>query len=155
MFSIEFLTIMVRLIFILSFIITPPAFAQTKITWKAFEDVRWTDKYSEKEDAYYYYPNFGPSVLELEGQEVTLKGFMLILGSGSDQFYILSCYPYASCFFCGSAGPDSIVQLDLKPGHPKFRMDQRVAIKGKLKLNQDDFDQCNFILTEAELFKRK
>ncbi len=146
---------MLKFIPLLTLFVTSPALAQTKINWKTFEDVRWTDKYSEEEDAYYYYPHFGPSVKELEGQEVVLKGFMLILGSGNDQFYILSRYPYASCFFCGSAGPDSIVQLDLKPGHPEFRMDQRVAIKGKLKLNQDDFDQCNFILTDAEPSKRK
>lgn len=154
MFPLYLLNKMVRLIFFLSLLITFPALSQTKINWKTFEDVQWTDKYSEQEDAYYYYPNFGSSVKELEGQEVILKGFMLILGSGKDTFYILSRYPYASCFFCGGAGPDSIVQLNLKPGHPKFKMDQRLAIKGKLKLNQDDFDQCNFILTHAEPYKR-
>jgi hypothetical protein len=144
---------MVRWTFILILFSASPAFSQTKINWKTFGDVDWTDKYSEEEDVYYYYPNFGPSVKELEGTEVVLKGFMLILGT-EEKIYILSRYPYASCFFCGAAGPDSIVQLKLKPGHPKFKIDQRVSIKGKLKLNRDDFDQCNFILTDAEPFKR-
>ena len=146
---------MVRLVFIFffSFLLAFPLLAQTKINWKTLQDVDWSEKYNEEYDANFYYPNFGESIKELEGQEIIIKGFMLIMES-EETFHILSRYPLASCFFCGAAGPDSIVQLELKPGHPKFTIDQRVAIRGKLKLNQDDFDQCNFILTDAEPYTK-
>ncbi|MEM7109295.1 MAG: DUF3299 domain-containing protein, partial [Bacteroidota bacterium] len=65
-----------------------------------------------------------------------------------------SRYPYASCFFCGSGGPESIVELQLKPDHPKFKMDQRVTITGTLVLNYDDIYQCNYIMTDAEIYKK-
>lgn len=142
-----------KLAFMLSLILTAPALSQTKINWKTLEDARWEEKYLEEYDAYYYYPHFGPSVKGLEGQEVVLKGHMLILGT-DEKMYVLSRYPYASCFFCGRGGPDSIVELKLKPGHPNFGMDQRVTIKGRLKLNQDDIAQCNYILEMAEPHKR-
>lgn len=126
--------------------------AQTKITWDTLSDVHFTDEYSEEEEAYYYYPHFGPSVTALEGKEVYLKGYMLVLDPKKGIF-ILSRYPYAACFFCGSGGPESIVELKLKPHHPKFRMDQVVTMKGFLKLNQHDVYQCNYILEKAELYQ--
>ena len=124
---------------------------QKEITWDVLADVTFTDKYSEEVEAYFYYPDFGPSVRALEGKEVYLKGYMLVLGAGRD-FHILSRNPYAACFFCGASGPESIVELKLKPGHRQFRMDDVVTIKGRLKLNQDDLDQCNYILDDAEIF---
>lgn len=142
---------MVRLYTILFFVLSTPVCAQTEITWDILSDVQFTDEYSEEEEAYYYYPHFGPSVKVLEGKEVYLKGYMLILDPKKGIF-ILSRHPYAACFFCGSGGPESIVELKLKPDHPKFRMDQVVTMRGFLKLNQNDVYQCNYILEKAELY---
>ena len=54
-----------RLLFLLLVLITTPGLAQTEITWQTLADVQFTDKYSKEVDAYYYYPNFGSSVLAL------------------------------------------------------------------------------------------
>jgi len=140
-----------KLIAILLLLLSTSVGAQTQITWQTLTDVRFTDKYSHQEEAYYYYPHFGSSVKELEGKEVYLKGFMLVIDR-KEGIYILSRSPFASCFFCGNGGPESIVELKLKPDHPKFKMDQVVTIKGRLKLNQDDIYQCNYILEEAEVY---
>lgn len=134
------------------FMLSLPLKAQIKISWETLADVHFTDKYIEAEDAYYYYPHFGNSVKALEGKEVYLKGYMLPLAP-KEGFFILSRNPYAACFFCGASGPESIVELQLKPGYPQFRMDQLVTIKGYLKLNQDDIYSCNYILEEAEVYK--
>jgi hypothetical protein len=88
----------------------------------------------------------------LEGKEVYLKGYMLAIDPEEDIF-ILSRNPFASCFFCGNGGPESIVELKLKPKQPNFQMDQIVTIKGRLKLNRDDIYHCNYILEEAEVYK--
>ncbi|WP_462248430.1 DUF3299 domain-containing protein [Ekhidna sp.] len=127
---------------------TPP----TKITWETLEDVSFTDKYSEEEKAYYYYPDFGSSVKSLEGKEVFIKGFMLPI-EPEEGIFILSRNPFASCFFCGNGGPESIIELKLKAGYPKFKMDQVVTIRGKLKLNSEDIYQCNYILEGAEIYR--
>ncbi|MCG8387171.1 MAG: DUF3299 domain-containing protein [Cytophagales bacterium] len=143
---------MLRLLIILLLFLATPGMSQIEITWKTLTDVRFTDKYSEEEEAYYYYPHFGSSVKALEGKEVFLTGYMLTIEPKMG-IYILSRNPFAACFFCGKGGPESIVELKLKPGHSKFKMDQVVTIKGKFKLNQDDLYQCNYILEEAEAFK--
>jgi len=141
-----------RLCTIMLIFVATAGISQTKITWETLSDVRFSEKFSEEEQAYYYYPHFGSSVKSLEGKEVYIKGYILIIDP-NDDFYILSRYPYAACFFCGNSGPESIMELKLKPGYPKFKMDQIVTIVGRLKLNQDDIYQCNYILEDAKVRK--
>lgn len=126
--------------------------SQTKITWETLTDVRFEDKYFEEKDAYFYYPYFGNSIKALQGKEVILKGYVLVLGSRKDA-YILSRYSYAECYFCGGGGPESIVELQLPPDHSKYSMDQIVTFKGTFKLNRDDIYHCNYIFENAEEYK--
>jgi hypothetical protein len=137
---------------ILLIFITFSSYSQTKITWETLEDVSFTDKYSKEVQAYYYFPRFGPSVLALNNREVIIKGYVLEIDRGND-VYILSANPFAACFFCGSAGPESIVELKLPKDHPRFTMDQIVTFKGILKLNAVDIYQCNYILEKATVVK--
>ncbi|WP_109830318.1 DUF3299 domain-containing protein [Reichenbachiella versicolor] len=142
---------MLRLSLIILMLLVSPAFAQIKITWETLADVSFTDKWSEEEQGYYYYPHFGPRVKAMRNKEIFLRGYMLPL-EPEEGFYVLSKNPYASCFFCGSGGPETIAQIRFKPGHPKFKMDQIVTVKGILKLNKDDVYTCNYLIDEAEVF---
>jgi len=145
---------MLRLTFILALIfMQTQAIAQTLITWETLNDVEFTREYLDEVEAYFFYPHFGSTVRALEGQEVVLNGYMLPVDP-DEGFYVLSANPFAACFFCGAAGPESIVELILKPGHPDFEMDQIVSMKGILRLNQDDLDHCNYILEEAVVASR-
>ena len=131
---------------------TIPGWSQTQVTWDNLGDVSFSRKYFEELDEHLLYPSFGASVTALEGEEVFIQGYMLPIAPEED-IYILSRFPFASCFFCGGSGPESIVELLLKPDHPEFEMDQVVTIKGRLKLNKDDIDYCNYILEDAEVYE--
>lgn len=133
-------------------LISIPVFSQTKITWDTLTDVTFTDKYSEEVDAYYYFPKFGPSILALNNKEVIIKGYLLIIDPDND-IYILSANPFAACFFCGGAGPESIIELKMGKDHPRFKMDEVLTFRGKLKLNAVDIYQCNYILENARVYQ--
>ncbi|WP_439489453.1 DUF3299 domain-containing protein [Algoriphagus sp.] len=137
---------------IFSFFLATSVYSQTKIDWDILSDVTFADKYSEEVQAYYYFPTFGPSVLSLNKKEVIIRGYVLEIDRGND-VYILSANPFAACFFCGGAGPESIVELKLDKDHPRFKMDQVVTFKGTLKLNAIDIYQCNYILENAKVYK--
>ncbi|MEM7552257.1 MAG: DUF3299 domain-containing protein [Bacteroidota bacterium] len=141
---------MLRLLSILLFFVVSQGLSQTTITWKILSDVKFSQKYFEEVGGYFYYPHFGKSLKALEGKEVLLKGHILVIDP-EEGFYVLSRYPFASCFFCGEGGPESIVELILKPDHPNFLMDDFVTLKGRLRLNQDDINFCNYIFEEAEI----
>ncbi|GAB3655686.1 hypothetical protein GCM10028791_27020 [Echinicola sediminis] len=126
--------------------------SQTRITWDTLKDVKFTDRYSKEVDAYYYFPSFGPAVLKLNGKEVVIQGFLLEIDAEED-IYILSANPFSSCFFCGGAGPESIIELKVPKNHPSFVMDEVMTFKGKLKLNATDVYQCNYILENATVYK--
>jgi len=129
------------------------AFSQVEISWTDLEDVEFSDLYVEEEDEYFLYPHFGPGVLALEGKEVILSGYILALDP-DDGYYILSKGPFASCFFCGAGGPETVVELDLKSDKDSFIMDEYITMKGVLKLNADDIYHCNYIFQYAEVHKR-
>ena len=143
---------MTKLAILFLFIVATPVMSQVEITWDTLDDVQFSEQYSEEAQANFYYPNFGGSVKALEGKQVYLEGYMLVIDP-REGFYILSRYPYASCFFCGSGGPESIVELKLLPDNRKFKMDQRITILGTLELNYDDIYQCNYILRDARVYR--
>ena len=128
--------------------------APVHMNWDTLADVSFTSEYVEEYDANFFVPVFGPQVKALEGKEVVLKGYMLPIAP-EENLFILSKNTYASCFFCGVGGPETIVEIQFQPGHPQFKMDQVVKVKGILSLNKDDVEHCNYILRGAEVFKGK
>ena len=127
--------------------------AQEPIDWKTLADVRFKSQYSKDLGAYYLIPKFGSNVSKLDGQEVILSGYFIPFNE-QQKFYVLSKFPLSSCFFCGAAGPETIVELQLKPTiAQRFRMDQQLTFKGELTLNDNDLDHCNYILRNAEPVK--
>ena len=68
-------------------------------------------------------------------------------------YYVLSKGPFASCFFCGAAGPETIVELSLKSKDKSFMMDEFATFKGYLKLNSDDIYRCVYIIEFAEVYR--
>lgn len=119
-----------------------------ELTWKTLTDVEFKDVYVEELDAYYWKPTFGPGVLEMEGREVYITGYIIPVDY-DENFYVLSRYPFANCFFCGGAGPESVVDLRFKDENRMYKTDERLTFKGKLALNADDVYQMNYILEGA------
>lgn len=121
-----------------------------QVTWKILSDVEFKDVYIEELDAYYWKPEFGQQIKNLEGKEVYITGYILPV-EVEDNFYVLSRYAFANCFFCGGAGPESIVDLRFKKGEGRaYKTDERLTFKGEFKLNADDVYQMNYILLDAE-----
>lgn len=145
---------MYRLTILVVLLFSKFAFSQIEISWKHLEDVEFSDVYVDEVDEFVLFPYFGESVKELEGKEVALSGYILALNP-EEGYYILSKGPFASCFFCGGGGPESVVELNLKSEKDYFIMDEFVTMKGVLKLNTDDIYHCNYILQNAELNRRQ
>ena len=122
----------------------------SELTWQALSDVEFTDVYLEELDAYYWMPAFGPQVMAAEGKEFFITGYMIPVDVDED-FYVLSRYPFANCFFCGGAGPESVIDLRF-PGKSEraYQTDDRLSFRGTLRLNADDVYQMNYILEGAD-----
>jgi hypothetical protein len=119
-----------------------------ELTWKTLADVEFKDVYLQELDAYYWKPTFGPSVKALEGKEVFITGYLIPVDY-EENFYVLSRYPFANCFFCGGAGPESVIDLRFRGEHRVYKTDERLTFKGVFKLNSTDIYQMNYILEGA------
>ena len=86
----------IQLIFLLSFTL---CFGQQEVSWKDLSEVTFTDRYFEKYDDYFLYPIFLPTVQNLDGQQITVKGYFLNIEFEEQKLYILSKGPMSSCFF--------------------------------------------------------
>jgi hypothetical protein len=140
--------VLVILLMMMSFL----GFAQQEVSWNDLNDVRFEDRYSEEVEAYYWFPVFGESVKDLEGKEILIKGYMIPV-SVEENYYVLSAFPFSNCFFCGGAGPESVMGLNFKGKNREFHTDEFLTFKGILRLNETDIYEMNYILDEAQLVK--
>jgi len=130
------------------------SFAQTNEVWKEFAKTKFEPKYNEKIGEYIYYPGFSTELKALVGKEVTLEGFYVPFAPEDGNYIIISKFPMSQCFFCGGSGPESIAEVTFKDGSKKFKVDDFITVKGKLKLNADNAEHVNFIIVDAILVKK-
>ena len=122
-------------------------------TWPLLAQVEFEEQYNEEIQAYVPYPKFDPLVRALDGKDIIIQGYLIPVDeSGSDDsILVLSANPFSSCFFCGAAGPESVMDVITKKKLKRVKTDQVAIFKGRLKLNDSDLYYLNYILEDAEL----
>lgn len=121
-----------------------------KLSWEALRDVTFKKKWYAEESVYMLYPTFGQTIQKMNGKAVELTGYVLPVDLESN-VYVLSAFPYSACFFCGGAGPESVVALKFKKPGRKFKTDERRTFRGTLKLNADNIYELNYVIADAEM----
>jgi len=116
--------------------------------WKTLAKV----DYGKSEDEYgeIYVPIFGENIRALEGKEVSLPGYIIPFeGLFNPDEVIVSSLPIASCFFCGSGGPETVAKAYLKEDL-KYTS-KLVKVTGILTLNDSDANDLMFTLKDAQV----
>lgn len=122
-------------------------FAQNSV-WKDLSEV--TYKIGQDEWGELYLPVFGPKIKQIEGTVVEADGYIIPFeGMFKPEHIILSSLPLAECFFCGSGGPETVMEVMLKS--PISYTSKRVKVRGTLTLNDKDPEKLMYILTDAQL----
>lgn len=121
--------------------------------WPLFARVSFKPKFFKEYDQSFLVPDFRSEILSWNGREITLEGHFMPIDMERNTI-VISKYPYAACFFCGGAGPESVAEVVFAGKPPKFKVDQVIKVKGKLTLNDDDVNHLNFIIREAEIISR-
>ena len=120
--------------------------------WKTLSKITFRKEYDEMLGFKIDVPVFSDAVQDLEGKEVTVKGYIIpVEGYKSHKEFIFSAYPYNMCFFCGGAGPETV--MEVLANHPIEYTAEQIVIKGKLSLNADDINRLLYAMTDVELVK--
>ncbi|MCH7409111.1 hypothetical protein MM239_06880 [Belliella sp. DSM 111904] len=124
-------------------------YAQTNgNVWRALSEV--TYKIGEDDFGELYIPVFSDNIKKLEGKVVEADGYIIPFeGMFKPEHIILSSLPLAECFFCGSGGPETVMEVMMKS--PIKYTSKRVKVRGKLTLNDSDPEKLMYIVVDAEL----
>ena len=123
--------------------------AQRMLEWSDLADVQFFEKMSNSLGIKYYQANFGEDIQALDGKEVMVMGYLIPLDALGET-YALSKNPFSACFFCGAAGPETVVELRIKAEYiQRYQTDERRAFRGRLQLNTSSLEQFNYVLLDA------
>ena len=127
-------------------------YAQQKVDWKTLAGVTFSYIQNFEQNMWYGEPTYSDTVKQLDGKEIAIRGYVLPTDIESNT-YILSANPFSSCFYCGGAGQESVMELRLKKKKAKFELDQIVTFAGRLRLNDQEME-LNYILEEARVIAK-
>lgn len=118
--------------------------------WRVLMKVVWVKKYNSQYKAKMLYPKFNKKILALNHQTVTISGYLIPteMYDGGGKFWVLSALPFKSCYFCGGAGPETVMEVYTQRKRTTFHAG-KVTFKGRLQLNPDNPDHLIYILKEA------
>jgi hypothetical protein len=130
----------------------PAALPSIELNWNMLKKTQFIKKEMAGSPKPVDFPIFPTEMKALEGQLVRMTGYVIpIEETGDDAVLVLSAFPYSSCFFCGGAGAETIMDIRLKKKTTKrFKKDETLTFRGKLKLNDSDLMFFNYILEDAE-----
>lgn len=122
----------------------------SKSTWRTLGKITFKKVYDELMGFKVDMPVFSETINNLEGKEITIKGYIVPTeGYKSHKEFILSAFPYNMCFFCGGAGPETVMEVESLEG-VEFSADP-ITLKGILRLNDNDINRLMYKLEEATL----
>lgn len=124
--------------------------AQSTVTWAELSEVKFESVYVDTLGIELQTATFSDHLRALDGNEIYISGFMIPVDAFGTR-YVLSRFPNANCFFCGNAGPETIIELRLLPKFVRrYATDTQATFKGRLQLNAQNLETFNYVLLDAE-----
>ena len=118
--------------------------------WKTLSKVTIEKRFDETLNFEIDYPTFSEDILSLDGKSITMEGWIIPLDElRGENYFVLSALPFANCFFCGGAGPETVMEVFSKK-EISFT-EKKIKVRGTLSINADDPLQLMYILNDAEL----
>lgn len=130
-----------------SFVATPI----DSLNWKLLGMIKFIKK-ADKEYGEIMYPQVSPLLKQKAGKQISISGFIIPIDNTT---YALSKNVFASCFFCGQAGPETIMGIKFKGDTPKLKTDQYVTLVGTFRINEKDVEDWIYHIDNAVIVKGK
>lgn len=131
---------------ILLLYITSGPLQQEKNFWQVLAEVNFKREIREGYEV--EVPQFSKYLKTWNGKKIRLKGFVIPVGEvGDASKFMFSSLPFNVCYFCGAAGPETIMEVETNE-KVKFTS-KSIWMEGILILNESDPDHHMYILKSA------
>lgn len=128
---------------------------QTKpdtLTWRLLGIIKYVKKPAKDYPEGVMFPIINSTLKEKSKKKIAISGFIIPIDNVS---YALSKNVFASCFFCGQAGPETIMGIKFKGTTPKLKTDQFVTLEGTFRYNDNDINDWIYHIDDAVIVKGK
>ncbi|MEN0046131.1 MAG: hypothetical protein AAF806_03620 [Bacteroidota bacterium] len=120
--------------------------------WKTLAKITFKKEYDEMLGFKVDVPVFSDAVKKYEGKKIEIKGYIVpVEGYKGHKEFVFSAFPYNMCFFCGGAGPETVMEVYAKD-EVEYTA-EAIVIKGKLELNDSDINRLMYALKDAEFVR--
>ena len=127
-----------------------PVFADT-LNWKLLGQIKFLKKPSKEYPEGVMFPVINPTLKAKNNHTIYMTGFIVPIDNKN---YALSKNVFASCFFCGQAGPETIMGIKFKNPGTKLKTDQYVTLQGTFRYNDSDVDDWIYHIDNAVIVSK-
>lgn len=131
-------------------VISAPTAVDT-LNWKLLGMIKFVKK-ADKEYGEVMYPVVSPLLKQKNKKRIAMSGFIVPIDNVS---FALSKNVFAACFFCGAAGPETIMGIKFRGATPKLKTDQYVTLEGNFRINETDVEDWIYHIEDAVIVKGK
>lgn len=121
--------------------------ATDTLSWKLLGEIKFLKKkhatYGEVD-----FPLVNTKLKKLQKKTIVMSGFIVPIDNKN---YALSKNVFASCFFCGKSGPETIMGIKFKGSTPKLKTDTYLTLKGTFRYNETDVEDWIYHIENAEI----
>jgi hypothetical protein len=120
--------------------------------WQVLSEVGFESRPSRESGFEIDSPKFSKRLWSYNNKKVSVKGYLIPLSEmGGKNAYMLSALPFNQCYFCGGAGPETVVEVETKQSI-RF-VTRQITMEGILLLNDKDPDHHMYILKDARVIE--
>ena len=119
------------------------------LNWKILGQIKFVKK-KHKDYGEIDFPLINDVLKKKSGKKILMSGFIVPIDNVN---YALSKSVFASCFFCGKAGPETIMGIKFKVGKIKLKTDQYVTLEGNFRVNENNVEDWIYHIEDAVIVK--
>lgn len=120
------------------------------LSWKLLSQVKYLKK-PDEEYGEIMWPIFSSQLKKLNGKKIVMSGFVIPIDNTS---YALSKNVFASCFFCGKAGPETIMGIKFRDKKTRMKTDTYVMLEGNFRVNDKNAEDWMYHIEDAVVVKK-
>ena len=122
------------------------------LNWKILGMIKFVKKQHKDYPEGVMFPLVNSTLKAKNKKKIAMSGFIVPIDNTT---YALSKNVFASCFFCGQAGPETIMGIKFKGTTPKLKTDQYVTLEGNFRVNETDIEDWIYHIDDAVIVKGK
>lgn len=120
------------------------------ITWGLLGRIKYQNRPHKDYPDGVMYPQVNAELKAKKGKKISISGFIIPI---DNENYALSKNVFAQCFFCGQAGPETIMGIKFKDLKKRLKTDQYVTLEGTFRYNETDVEDWIYHIENAIITK--